>query len=90
MQLNRDGVQLEKEGNFAASVEKYRAALKLMPSQTIFRRNLALVLCRLGRWEEGIYELKEVLKEDSEDTVATRALSIALENAQKAKEVGGN
>jgi tetratricopeptide (TPR) repeat protein len=88
MQSNNEGVQLEKEGNFAAAVEKYRTALKLFPSQTVFRRNLALVLCRLGHWEEGIAELKEVLKADSEDTAATRALSIALENAEKAKKAG--
>lgn len=83
MQSNNEGVQLEKEGHLAAALEKYRTALKLFPSQTLFRRNLALVLCRLGRWEEGIAELKEVLKADPEDTVATRVLSIALENAQK-------
>ncbi|HVN78359.1 MAG TPA: tetratricopeptide repeat protein [Terriglobia bacterium] len=90
MNLNNEGVQLEKEGNWAAALDKYRAALKLFPSQTVFRRNLALVLCRLGRWEEGIAELSEVLRADSEDTVATRALSIAQENARKAKQAGGN
>lgn len=82
---NNEGVELEKTGNLVAALEKYRAAVELDPSQTVFRRNLALALCRLGRWEDGIAELRKVLEANPEDVEATKALYIALENARAAK-----
>ena len=77
--LNNEGIALEKEGKFAAALEKYRAALVITPQETGFRRNLALVLCRLERWKEAVAELKEVLRITPGDADATRALYIALE-----------
>jgi protein O-GlcNAc transferase len=90
--LNNEGVQLEKEGKLREALEKYRDAVHLDPYRTIFRRNLALTLCRLGRWNDGIAELREVLKQKPSDTEATKALYIALENAHGArtKEKAGN
>ena len=84
-ELNNAGVELEKAGNLAGALEKYRAAVRLNPTQTVFRRNVALALCRLGRWDEGIAELQEVLKENPDDAEATKALYIALENARAGK-----
>lgn len=81
-QANNAGVELEKAGNVAAALEKYRAAVRLDPTQTVFRRNVALALCRLGRWDEGVAELQEVLKENPDDAEATKALYIAQENAR--------
>jgi len=81
--LNNEGVELEKAGNFAAALEKYQKAVELYPARTVFKRNLALLLCRLGRWDEGIALLKEVLKEDPDDAKATKALYIALENVRR-------
>jgi predicted Zn-dependent protease len=52
------------------------------PSNTVFRRNLALALCRLGQWDEGIVELEKVLEADPDDREATRALYIAIEQAR--------
>jgi tetratricopeptide (TPR) repeat protein len=78
-ELNNDGVKLEQAGDLAGALEKYREAVNLDPVQTVFRRNLALVLCRLGRWDEGIAELKEVLEIDPADIKATKALYLALE-----------
>jgi Flp pilus assembly protein TadD len=80
--LNNEGIQLEKEGKLPGALEKYRQAVKLDPYRTILRRNLALALCRLGRWNDGILELREVLKQDPADTEATKALYIALEHAR--------
>lgn len=77
--LNNEGVNLEQSGELAAALEKYSQAVNLDPLQPVFRRNLALVLCRLERWEEGIAELREVLELDPSDTEATRALYFALE-----------
>lgn len=89
---NNEGVELEKTGDFLKALDKYRSAVELEPRQTEFRRNLALALCRLGRWEEGIGELREVLKAHPGDTQATQALYIALEGARsaKAKSAGGS
>lgn len=84
-QANNAGVELEKAGNLTGALEKYRDAVRLDPMVTVFRRNMALALCRLGRWDEGIAELREVLKEDPDDAQATKALYIALENARAGK-----
>lgn len=84
--LDNEGVELETKGNLDGALEKYRAAVELDPSQTVFRRNLALLLCRLGRWQEGIRQLREVLKNDPADTEATRALYIAVDRAKNQTE----
>jgi tetratricopeptide (TPR) repeat protein len=69
----------------AAALEKYRSALDLDPLHGGYRRNLALGLCRLGKWEQGIAELREVLKQDPDDEEATKALYIALDKVTAAK-----
>ena len=87
-QANNAGVELEKAGNLDAALEKYRVAVKLDPKVPVFRRNMALALCRLGRWEEGVTELRQVLKENPDDAQATKALYIALENVRAEKPPG--
>jgi tetratricopeptide (TPR) repeat protein len=77
---NNQGVDLERRGDLKGALEKYREAAKLNPAQTVFRRNLALALCRMGRWQEGITELRAVLKENPNDADATQALYVALDN----------
>ncbi len=78
-ELNNEGVRLEEGGEIRAAVGRYREALDLDPLQTVFRRNLGLALCRLGLWDEGLRELREVLELDPDDGDATRAYYIALE-----------
>ena len=77
--LNNAGVELDKLGRHEAALEKYRAALDLDPLNSGFRRNLALGLCRLGRWKEAIVELREVLRQNPDDEEASRALYLALD-----------
>jgi tetratricopeptide (TPR) repeat protein len=77
--LNDEGVNLEKSGQVAAAIEKYRAALKIDPLLGPVRRNLALALCRQGRWDAGIAELRETLRLYPDDAETTRALYIALD-----------
>ena len=48
-------------------------------------RNLALAYCRLGRWDEGIAELKKVLDADPDDQDAIKALYVATEQARRAR-----
>ncbi len=81
-QANNAGVELEKAGNLSGALEKYRDAVSQNPAQTVFRRNLALALCRLGLWDEGIVQLREVLKHNPDDGEATKALYVALENVR--------
>jgi Flp pilus assembly protein TadD len=78
-ELNNAGIALEKEGNFAAALEKYRAAVAISPQEIRFRKNLALALCRLERWEEAIVELRVILQASPGDPEATKTLYIALD-----------
>jgi tetratricopeptide (TPR) repeat protein len=86
--LNNEGVELERTGNLLAALDRYRAAIEINPFETSFRRNLALVLCRLERWTEGIAELEAVIEADPNDAAATRALYVALERVRAAKKQG--
>lgn len=79
VKLNNRAVELEKAGDLRGAIEKYQAALELDPSHSGFRLNYGLALCRLGRWDEGITELREILRRDPDNAEAARALYIALE-----------
>jgi tetratricopeptide (TPR) repeat protein len=80
--LNSEGLQLEKSGDIRGALAKYRAALDLDPTGFGFRLNYALAFCRLGRWQDGIVELREVLRVDPDNADAARALYIAIEQAK--------
>jgi len=80
--LNDEGIQLEKAGTVRAALAKYRAALDLDPTGFGFRLNYALALCRLRRWQDGIVELREVLRVDPDNSDAAKALYIATEQAK--------
>jgi tetratricopeptide (TPR) repeat protein len=80
--LNNEGIQLEKSGDTRAALAKYRAALDLDPTGFGFRLNYALALCRLGRWQDGVVELREVLRVDPDNADAAKALYIAIEQAK--------
>jgi len=80
-ELNNQGVELEKAGDLQAARRKYAAALELAPFHGGYRRNLGLVLCRLGRWEEGIAELREAVRNNPDDAGTLRALYSALDQA---------
>jgi tetratricopeptide (TPR) repeat protein len=83
--LNGEGVQLEKSGDIRAALAKYRGALDMDPTGFGFRLNYALALCRLGRWHDGVVELREVLRLDPDNADAAKALYIATEQAAKAR-----
>lgn len=83
--LNNEGVEAEKAGNLRAGLEKYTAALELDPEHGGFRLNLGLALCRLGRWDEGIAEIREVVRRNPDNAEATKALYIALEQQRKTR-----
>jgi tetratricopeptide (TPR) repeat protein len=80
--LNDEGIALEKSGNVRAALAKYRAALDLDPTGAGFQLNYGLALCRLGRWDDGIAELREVLRLDPNNQEAANALYIAIDEAR--------
>jgi tetratricopeptide (TPR) repeat protein len=80
--LNDEGIQLEKSGDIRGALAKYRAALDLDPTGFGFRLNYALALCRLNRWQDGVVELREVLRLDPDNGDAAKALYIAREQAK--------
>ncbi len=79
--LNNLGLDLEARGDYEAALANYEAAAAIAPENVQFRRNAALVLGRLNRWEEAKALLREVLRAAPGDVDATKALYIALEHA---------
>jgi protein O-GlcNAc transferase len=77
-----EGVALEQRGDIAGALEKYRAACDLAPEQDGYRLNFALALCRLNRWDEGIAEMREIVRRDPNNADAQRALYIAQDKAK--------
>jgi tetratricopeptide (TPR) repeat protein len=76
-ELNSEGIELEKSGDLAAAVSKYKEAVGLDPTGFGFRLNYALGLCRLRQWETAVDELQTVLKADPNNADAQKALYIA-------------
>src|SRR5471030_117821 len=83
--LNDDAIRLEAAGNIPAAIAKYRAALELDPTATGIRLNYGLALCRVGRWDEGIQEIREVLRADPDNAQGAQALYTALERSAAEK-----
>jgi tetratricopeptide (TPR) repeat protein len=81
--LNEEGLKLEHNGDLLGALDKYRGAVDLDPTGYGFRLNYALALCRIGRWQEGITQLQEVLKQDPDNADAAKALFIAQEQVAK-------
>lgn len=81
--LNEEGLALEHQGDLPGASEKYRKAVDLDPTGYGFRLNYALALCRLGKWQEAITQLHEVLKEDPNNADAAKALFAAQEEVAK-------
>jgi Flp pilus assembly protein TadD len=84
--LNNEGIEIEKSGDIPGALAKYRAALDLDPTGFGFRLNYALALCRLNRWQDGVVELREVLRLDPDNGDAAKALYIASEQLKTQRE----
>jgi tetratricopeptide (TPR) repeat protein len=78
IQLNNEGAALEKAGRLRKALEKYEQALNLDPWHVGIRVNVAAVLLRLGRWDEGVAELQEALRNDPSNLAVKQALEDAL------------
>ncbi len=82
VELNNRGAALEKQGDVRGAAEKYRAALALNPGHVGIRVNLAVALLKLGRWDEGIAEMREALRRDPGNQDIQKALDDAISQAQ--------
>jgi tetratricopeptide (TPR) repeat protein len=87
IQLNNQGAEMETEGNLAGALEKYRAARGLLPDHMGIRVNFAIALLRLGRWKEGLAELREAVRREPDNVLWRAALEDAI--AQAPVEFGG-
>ena len=81
LRLNNEGAVREKAGDLPGALEKYRGALALDPEHVGIRLNFAAALIRLGRWKEGLSELREALRRDPGNTQIQTALENALKQA---------
>ena len=83
--LHGEAVRLEGEGRYGEALDRYRNVLRIAPLNVVARRNLALVLCRLDRWYEGIDELEAILRDNPDDAETARTLAIVLDQAPPAE-----
>jgi len=78
VQLNNQGVELEKTGNLRGALAKYRAALALCPDHVGFRVNYAAALLHLGERDEGVAQLRDAIRRDPDNKELKKALEKAL------------
>ena len=79
--LNNEGAQLQKQGKLAHAAEKYRAAVELNPGHAGMRVNYAVALLRMGRWEDGLDQLRTAVRQDPSNETFRKALDDALAQA---------
>jgi tetratricopeptide (TPR) repeat protein len=81
MVLNNTGIELEKKGDLAGALDHYDQAAKTDVTNIIFQRNAALLLCRMGRTQEAIRRLRDILSLDADDAQTLQILAVANELA---------
>lgn len=79
--LNNAGIDFEKTGNFAAALDRYEQAANVDVANVVFQRNAALLLCRMGRIQETIRRLRDILSLDPDDAETLQILAVANELA---------
>ncbi len=88
--LNSAGLELEKQGDLAGALAKFDEAASADATNLIFKRNAALILCRLGRTEEAIRRLRDILDLDPDDAETLQILAVAKEYEVKRPGNGPN
>ncbi len=79
--LNNTGVELEKKGDLAGALDHFDQAANVDVTNVVFQRNAALLLCKLGRADEAIRRLRDILAIDSEDAETLQIMAVAKEVA---------
>jgi tetratricopeptide (TPR) repeat protein len=81
MVLNNAGVVMEQKGDLAGALNQFDQAAKTDVTNVVFERNAALLLCKLGRTEEAIRRLRDILSIDPDDAETLQILAVANEVA---------
>jgi tetratricopeptide (TPR) repeat protein len=79
--LNNTGIELEKQGDLIGALDHYDQAAKTDVTNVVFQRNAALLLCKMGRPQEAIRRLRDILSLDSDDAETLQILAVANELA---------
>src|SRR5712691_10916915 len=79
--LNNTGIELEKKGDLTGALDHYDQAAKIDVTNVVFPRNAALLLCKMGRSQEAIRRLRDILSLDSDDAQTLQILAVANELA---------
>jgi tetratricopeptide (TPR) repeat protein len=79
--LNNTGIELEKKGDLIGALDQYDQAAKTDATNVVFQRNAALLLCKMGRPQEAIRRLRDILSLDSDDAETLQILAVANELA---------
>jgi len=79
--LNNTGIELEKKGDLTGALDHYDQAAKTDATNVVFQRNAALLLCKMGRPQEAIRRLRDILLLDSDDAQTLQILAVANELA---------
>ena len=77
--LNSSAIELEMKGDFNGALEDYDSAAKANSTNIIFQRNAALLLCKMGRVQEAIRRLRDILAVDGNDAETLQILAVAEE-----------
>jgi tetratricopeptide (TPR) repeat protein len=77
--LNQAGVELEKQGDLVGALKQFDEAAGDDATNLIFQRNAALILCKLGRTDEAIRRLRDILDLDPDDAQTLQILAVAKE-----------
>jgi tetratricopeptide (TPR) repeat protein len=81
MVLNNAGVVMEQKGDLAGALNQFDQAAKTDVTNVVFERNAALLLCKLGKTEEAIRRLRDILSIDPDDPQTLQILAVANEVA---------
>jgi len=81
--LNDTGVELEQKGDMTGALDDFDQAARIDAANLIFQRNAALTLCKLGRPEEAIRRLRDILSIDPDDAETLQILAVANEYTAK-------
>ena len=77
--LNNTGIALEQKGDLSGALAKYEQAAQTDATNIVFARNAALLLCKMGRTQEAISRLRDILSLEPGDAESLQILAVANE-----------